>query len=77
MSEASTALTLDLVEELAEPLAEDMLGDYTAVDRQDSPLVEALARVAALLEVDGRKVPGSIMAALRKASEAGRPIGVS
>ncbi len=76
VSEASTALMLDLVEELAEPLAEYMLNDYTGEDWQDSGLVEALARVAALLEVDGRKVPGSIMAALRKASEAGRPIGV-
>ncbi len=76
VSEASTALTLDLVEELAEPLAEYMLGDYTAEDWQDSGLVEALARVVALLEVDGREVPGSIMAALRKASEAGRPVGV-
>ncbi len=58
VSEASTALTLDLVEELAEPLAEYMLGDYTAEDWQDSPLVETLARVAALLEVDGREGPG-------------------
>ena len=32
VSEASTALTLDLVEELAEPLAEYMLGDYTGED---------------------------------------------
>ena len=77
VSEASTALTLDLVEELAEPLAKYMLNDYTAEDWQDSSLVEALARVAALLEVDGREVPGSTMAALKRASEAGRPIGVS
>ena len=77
VSEASTALTLDLVEELAEPLAVYMLNDYTAEDWQDSLLVEALARVVALLEVNEREVPGSIMAALRRASEAGRPIGVS
>ena len=78
VSEASTtAITLDLVEELAEPLAVYMLNDYTAEDWQDSLLVETLARVAALLEVDGREVPGNILAALRRASEAGRPIGVS
>ena len=77
LSKASTnAITLDLVEELAEPLAEYMLADYTAEDWQDSPLVETLARVAALLEVNEREVPNSILAALRKASEAGRPIGV-
>ncbi len=77
VSEASTALTLDLVEELAEPLAVYMLNDYTTEEWQDSGLVEALARVAALLEVDGREVPGSILAALRKASEAGRPVGLA
>ncbi len=49
----------------------------TACRASHPGLVEALARVVALLEVDGREVPGSIMAALRKASEAGRPIGVS
>ena len=54
-----------------------MLNDYTAEDWQNSGLVEALARVVALLEVNEREVPGSIMAALGKTSEAGRPIGVS
>ena len=77
VSEASAALNLDLVEKLAQPLAEYLLGDYDAEDWQDSPLVEALARVAALLEVDGRKVPNSIMNALRRAAEAGQPVGVA
>ncbi len=78
VDEASRPLSLGLLKELAEPLAEYMLADYLeAKDWQDSQLVEALARVAALLEVDGREVPGNIMTALRKASEAGRPIGVS
>ena len=63
--------------ELAEPLAEYMLNDYTAEDWQDSQLVETLARVAALLEVDGSEVPDAIMRALRKAAEAGQPIGVA
>jgi hypothetical protein len=77
VDEASRPLSLGLVEELAEPLAEYMLADYLeAKDWHDSKLVEALARVAALLEADGREVPRSIMAALRRASEAGRPIGV-
>ena len=75
--EASAALNLDLVEELAQPLAEYLLDDYTAEDWQGSPLVEALARVAAMLEGDGRKVPDSIMNALRRAAEAGQPVGVA
>ena len=77
VSQASTALTLDLVEEIAEPLAEFMVSSYEGEDWQDSPLVEALARVAALLEVDGRKVPNAILEALRKAAEAGQPVGVA
>ena len=71
------ALSLDLVEQLAEPLAEFMLGDFTPDDWRDSSLVEPLARVAALLEVDGREVPDAIMKALRMASEAERPVGVA
>jgi hypothetical protein len=54
-----------------------MLAYYATADWRDSPVVEALARVAALLEADGRDVPGSILAALRKATEAGRHIGVA
>ncbi len=57
VSEASTALALDLVEELGEELAEYMVGNCAPEDWQDSPLVEALVRIAALLEVDGREVP--------------------
>ena len=74
VSQASTASTLDLVEEIAEPLAGFMIGEYEAEDWQDSPLVEALARVAALLEAGGRKVPDSILEALRKAAEVGQPV---
>jgi hypothetical protein len=69
--------TLDLVEELAEPLAEYLLSEYANEDWRDSPLIETLARVAALLEVGGREVPPSVLDALRKAAEAGRPIGVA
>ena len=73
---ASRPLSLVLIEELAEPLAEYILADYDAEDWQNSPVVEALAGVAALLEVSGREVPAPIMAVLRRAAEAGRPIGV-
>jgi len=37
---------VELVAELAEPLAEYLLNDYEREDWQDSPHVEALARVA-------------------------------
>ncbi len=66
-----------LVEELAGPLAEYMLADYTDEDWRTSPVVEALARVAALLEAEDREVSASILAALRRATEAGRPLGVA
>jgi len=67
----------DLVEELAEPLAELMLRSYSDEDWQDSPAIEALARVAAMLEAEHRAVPDVILTALRKATEAGRPVGVA
>ena len=63
-----------MVGEIADPLAEYMLADYDAKDWQNSPVVEALARVAALLEAE---VPASILAALRGAADAGRHIGVA
>jgi hypothetical protein len=73
----ASSSALVLVEELAAPLAEYMLGDYGVECWRDSPIVEALARAAAMLEAADREVPGSILAALRKATEAGRPLGVA
>jgi hypothetical protein len=77
VADATTEPTIGLVAELAEPLAEYMLLDYEREDWQDSPLIESLARVAALLEVQGCEIPGAILSVLRKASEAGQPIGVA
>ena len=76
VDEASSS-TLVLVEELAAPLADYMLADYGVECWRDSPIVEVLARAAALLESDDREVPSSILTALRKATEAGRPLGVA
>jgi len=70
-------LSLDLVAGLAEPLARYMLANAAAEEWRDSPQVEALARVAALLEGDGREVPLPILDALRRAAEVGRPIGLA
>ncbi len=77
VSQATTSITLDLVEELAQPLATNMVADYTADDWRDSPVVEALARVAALLDAGGREVPDDILDALHKASELGRLVEVA
>jgi hypothetical protein len=77
VAEASPETQIDLLADLAEPLAEYMLLDYEHEDWQDSPLIESLARVAALLEAQGGEVPHSILSVLRKASEAGQPIGVA
>jgi hypothetical protein len=74
---AQAVLSLELVTDLAEPLAHYMLGNYADEEWRDSPQVEALARVAALLEARGFEVPSAILEALRKAAEAGRPIGLA
>jgi len=74
---AQAVLSLEWVTVLAEPLARYMLGSYRDEEWRDSPQVEALARVAALLEARGIEVPSPILEALRKAAEAGRPIGLA
>jgi hypothetical protein len=73
----ATSDAVSLLAELAEPLAEYILNDYEREDWQDSPHIEALARVAALLEAQGREIPVSILDVLRAESEAGRPVAVA
>ena len=68
---------IDLVAELAEALCMHMVVDYAAKDYQDSSLVERIAQVAALLQANGRPVPLAITDVLRRAADAGRPIGVA
>jgi hypothetical protein len=77
VSEALSKSSFDLVAELAEPLAEHVVRDYGRQDWQDSPIVEALAHVAAVLEAQGREIPLPILDALRAASDAGQPVGVA
>ena len=55
IEDAASEPKIDLLADLAEPLAEYMLLDYEREDWQDSPLIESLARVAALLEAEGRE----------------------
>ena len=75
--EEASSDAVELLAQLAEPLAEYMVDDYGREDGQDSPNVDALARVAALLEAQGREIPVPILDVLRRASEAGRPVGVA
>jgi len=75
--EATASVPVALLAELAEPLAEYILDDYQREDWQDSPVIESLARVAALLEAQGREIPSAIHGVLRAASQAGRPLGVA
>jgi hypothetical protein len=67
---AQAVLSLKLVVELAEPLARYMLGSYADEEWRDSPQVEALARVAALLEARGFEVPSANHPNLREGKDA-------
>ncbi|HEX2135337.1 MAG TPA: hypothetical protein VHG30_05435 [Microvirga sp.] len=77
VDEAQSLLSINLVTELAEPLARYMLASYADEEWRDSPQVEALGRVAALFEAHGREIPTPILEALKKAAEAGRPVGLA
>ena len=72
MDEAYTGLSFDLVLELAEALAEHMLSDYEDEDWRVRPTIETLARVAAMLEANGRDIPPPLLEVLRRAAETGR-----
>ena len=63
--------------ELAEALSAHLVVDYAAEDYRDSPLFECMAQVAALLQANGLPVPLPIADVLRRAANAGRPVGVA
>ena len=67
---------LDVIESLAEPLAESLAQEDNAGHWHHSRTVDRLARAAALLEVAGREVPLPVLKALRLAAEASRPSGI-
>ena len=68
---------IDLVAELTEAFCSYVLVDYAAEDYRGSPVVERVAQVAAILQANKRPVPLPIADVLRRAAEAGRPIGVA
>ena len=68
---------IDLVAELTETLCSHMVVDYAAEDYRGSPLIERIAQVAVMLQANGRPIPLPIADVLRRAAEAGRPVGVA
>ena len=44
---------------------------------RSGPIIDRLAHVAAMMEAHGHEVPQTIRDVLRKAAEAGRPIGLA
>jgi hypothetical protein len=62
---------------LAEELASYVVTDCDREDYQDSPTIDQLARVVAMMEAENREVPPIILEALKKAAEAGRPVGIA
>jgi hypothetical protein len=68
---------IDLVAELKEALCLHMVVDYAAEDYRGSSVVERVAQVAAMLQANGRPIPLPIADVLRRAAEAGRPVGVA
>ena len=67
----------EMLFELAEELAGYLVVHYEREDFQDSPTIDRMAQIAAMMEASGREVPPVIHEVLRKAVEAGRPIGVA
>ena len=67
----------EMLFELAEELAGFVVVTYEREDFQDSPTIDQFARIVAMMSADGRKVPPIILEALKRAAEAGRPVGVS
>ena len=67
---------LDVIEGLAEPLAENLASNNAVEGWENSPTIETLARAAALLEVAGREVPLPVLKALRLVADAHRPSGI-
>ena len=76
-SMAMTEDERDLIFELATALSGALVINYEQVDFRDSPIVDRIAQVAAMMEAHDWEVPPVIREALRKAVEAGRVIGVA
>jgi hypothetical protein len=65
----------EMVFELATALSGALVVLYKSNDLRDSPIIDRIAQVAAMMEAHDWEVPPIIREVLRKAAEAGRPIG--
>src|SRR3954469_21638478 len=67
----------DLIFELATALSGALVVNYEQVDFRDSPIVDRIAQVAAMMEAHDWEVPPVIRDVLRRAAKAGRMIGTA
>ena len=67
----------EMVFELATALSGALVVNYETLDFRDSPIIERIAQVAAMMEAHHWAVPPVIREVLRKAAETGRPIGTA
>ena len=67
----------EMLFELATVLAGALVVNYEPDDFRDSPIIERIAQVAAMMEAHHWDVPPVIREVLRKAAETGRVIGTA
>jgi hypothetical protein len=67
----------EMVFELATALSGALVVNCEEYDFRDSPIIDRIAQVAAMMEAHHWEVPPIIREVLRKAAEAGRPIGTA
>ena len=69
----------EMVFELATALSGALLvlALYEPEGFRSGPIINRIAHVAAMMEAHGHEVPSAIRDVLRKAAEAGRPIGLA
>ena len=67
----------EMVFELATALSGALVVNYEEYDFRDSPIIDRIAQVAAMMEAHDWEVPSVIRDVLRKAAEAGQPIGLA
>ncbi len=69
----------EMVFELATALSGALLvlGLHDPESFRSGPIIDRIAHVAAMMEAHGHEVPPTIRDVIRKAAEAGRPIGTA
>ena len=67
----------EMVFELATALSGALVVQYEPEDFRNSPIIDRIAQVTAMMEAHDWEVPPVIRDVLRKASEAGRVIGTA